>query len=282
MVLSFNKLTVEKDQEFRSEIRATGAKYGVIKNTLARLAVKGTPFEEVTDHFNGVTSVAWADGEPIDLSKVISKYVKEEKGVFEFKTGIIDGKVIAFSDVEQIASLPSREELIGKLLYLINSPAQRLATVLSAIPRDLAAVVRQVSERSDDTPAAEAGVAEVPTEQAPKAGEAPKEEAPKEVAKQAEASKDEAPEEEAPKEEAPQAEASSGEALKEEAPKEQADEKVTESADAPADGKKKDAESSKKEDKPVKDDAAADKGEADKESDSEQEGGDEPAGDESK
>lgn len=152
MVLSFDKLTVAKDQEFRNELRETGATYRVVKNTLARLAVEGTPFEGAKEHFKGVTSVATIEGEPIDLSKVISKYVKESKGVFEFKTAIVDGRVIDFSEVEKIATLPSKEELIGKLLYLLNAPAQRLATVLSAIPRDLAVVLRQVSERTDNLP----------------------------------------------------------------------------------------------------------------------------------
>ena len=161
MVLSFNKLTVNKDQQFRNELRESGIRYGVVKNTLARLAVKGTSFEEATEHFEGVTSVAWTDDEPVDMSKVISKYVKEDKAVFEFKTGIVEGRIVSFSEVESIASLPSKEELIAKLLYLLNAPAQRLATVLSGIPRDLAVVVKQVIEREGDVP-------EAKTEEAPK------------------------------------------------------------------------------------------------------------------
>ncbi len=165
MVLSFSKLTVARDQEFRNELRETGANYGVVKNTLARLAVKGTPFEEATEHFTGVTSVAWTSDEPVALSKVISKYLKEHAQIFEFKTGIVEGRVVSFDEVKNIASLPSKEELIGKLLYLLNAPAQRFATVLNAIPRDLAVVVKQVSEREGELPAAQA-------EEAPKAEEA--------------------------------------------------------------------------------------------------------------
>ncbi len=101
MVLSFTKLTVERDQEFRNELRETGANYGVVKNTLARLAVKGTPFEDVTEHFTGVTSVAWTSDEPMDLSKVISKYIKEHGKIFEFKTGIVEGKVVSFDEVKE-------------------------------------------------------------------------------------------------------------------------------------------------------------------------------------
>jgi large subunit ribosomal protein L10 len=150
MVLSFTKLTVDKDQEFRNELRKTGATYRVVKNTLARIAVKDTPFEEATEHFKGVTSIATTDNEPMDLSKVVSKYVKESKGIFEFKTGVVDGRVVDFSEVEMIASLPSKDELIGKLLYLLNAPAQRMATVLNAVPRDLAIVVKQVGETKSE------------------------------------------------------------------------------------------------------------------------------------
>ncbi len=164
MVLSFTKLTVDKDQAFRNEIRETGATYRVVKNTLARLAVKDTPYEEATEHFKGVTSIATTTGEPIDLSKVIAKYVKEYKDIIEFKAGVVDGKVIDFNEVEKIATLPSKEELIGKLLFLLNAPAQRLATVLNAVPRDLAIVLKQTSERTDNLPG-EPAKAEAPKEE---------------------------------------------------------------------------------------------------------------------
>lgn len=153
LVLSFSGLTVEKDQQFRNELRETGATYGVVKNTLARMAVKGTQFEETSESFKGVSSVIWSDGEPVDLSKIVKKYIKEEKDVFSFKTGMVDGKVIDFADVEKIASLPSKEELIGKLLYLLNAPAQRLATALNAIPRDLAVSLQQIADGNGTAPA---------------------------------------------------------------------------------------------------------------------------------
>jgi len=146
VIVSFTKLTVNKDQEIRNELREAGAKYQVVKNTLARLAVKGTPYEEATEHFKGVTAIAWTDDEPVDLSKAVSKFIKANGEIFTFKTGIVEGKVVDFEKIKEIASLPSKDELIGKLLYLLNAPAQRLATVLSAIPRDLAVVLQQVSE----------------------------------------------------------------------------------------------------------------------------------------
>lgn len=180
IVLSFNKLTVEKDQQFRNELRETGATYRVVKNTLARLAVEGTEFEGAKEHFKGVTSVAWTSNDPVDLSKVISKYIKEQQDIFEFKVGVVDGKVVTVTEVQAIASLPSKEELIGKLLFLLNAPAQRLATVLNAVPRNLAVVLQQVAEGkgSLEAPAAEAPVEEVKAEAAaPAEAEAPAEEA---------------------------------------------------------------------------------------------------------
>jgi len=212
IVLSFNKLTVEKDQQFRNELRETGATYQVVKNTLARLAVEGTQFEEAREHFKGVTSVAWTSNDPVDLSKVISKYIKEQKDIFEFKTGVVEGKVVTITDVEAIASLPSKEELIAKLLYLLNAPAQRVATVLNAVPRNLAVVIQQIADGKGTVaaPAAEAPAEEAKAEEAaPAEAEAPAEEevkaeeaAPAEAEAEAAAPEAEAAEEGAPEESA--------------------------------------------------------------------------------
>jgi large subunit ribosomal protein L10 len=228
IVLSFNKLTVEKDQQFRNELRETGATYRVVKNTLARLAVEGTEFEGAKEHFKGVTSVAWTSNDPVDLSKVISKYIKDQKEIFEFKTGVVDGRVITVSDVEAIASLPSKEELIGKLLYLLNAPAQRLATVLNAVPRNLAVVLQQVAEGkgSLEAPAAEAPAEEAKAEEAaPAEAEAPAGEVTAEEAPAEEASAEEAPAVEAA---APEAEAAAEEGGSDEAAEGETEEKPAE------------------------------------------------------
>lgn len=169
VIVSFTNLTVNKDQEIRNELREAGAKYQVVKNTLARLAVKGTPYEEATEHFKGVTAIAWTDDEPVNLSKAVSKFIKENEGIFTFKTGIVEGKVVDFDKIKEIASLPSKDELIGKLLYLLNAPAQRLATVLSAIPRDLAVVLQQVSEGKGSVKPAEEKAETAAAEEKPEA-----------------------------------------------------------------------------------------------------------------
>jgi large subunit ribosomal protein L10 len=150
MVVGFSKLTVSKDQEFRNELRGAGAKYRVVKNTIARRAVKGTPYEDASEHFKGVTALAWTDSDAVLLSKAVSKFVKENSEVFTFKAGIVDGKVMTFNQVQAIASLPSKEELIAKLLFVLNSPAQRLASVIKAVPQNLAVVVKQIGDKKSE------------------------------------------------------------------------------------------------------------------------------------
>jgi len=161
MVVSFSKLTVTKDQEFRNNLREAGAKYQVVKNTLARIAVKGTQFEDATEHFKGVTAIAWTDGDPVVLSKAISKFMKDNANIYTFKAGVVDGKVVDLAQLTTIANLPSKEELISKLLWVLNSSAERLVTVINAVPRDLAVVIKQIGENK---PAGAAAAESAPTE----------------------------------------------------------------------------------------------------------------------
>lgn len=194
MVVSFSKLTVNKDQEFRNSLREAGAQYQVVKNTLARIAVKGTDFEQATESFKGVTAIAWTENDPVVLSKAISKFMKDNADIYTFKSGVVDGKLVDLKQVTEIASLPSKEELISKLLYVLNAQAQRIVTVINAVPRDLAVVIKQIGEKdpasrgggatsaakADEAPAAEAA----PAEEAPAVEAAP--EAPAEAAPAAE------------------------------------------------------------------------------------------------
>jgi len=155
MIVSFNKLTVNKDQEFRNQLREAGAKYQVVKNTIARLAVKGTPYEGASEHFKGVTGIVWTENDAVVLSKTISKFIKENSDLYTFKAGIVDGKVVNQKQVEAIASLPSKEELLSQLLYVINAQAERLVTVINAVPRDLVSVIKQIGDEKPETAAAE-------------------------------------------------------------------------------------------------------------------------------
>lgn len=149
MLVGFKGMTVPKDQELRNQLREAGVSYGVVKNTLARKAAAGTPIEQAADQFKGVTAIALSQQDPVGLSKAITKFTKANPDVFSFKVGIVEGKVVELRDVEAIASLPSKEELISKVMFLVNAQAQRLATVTSAVARNLAIVVDQIRAQKE-------------------------------------------------------------------------------------------------------------------------------------
>lgn len=146
IVATYNKLTVAQDFELRKAVRSTGAKYRVVKNTLAERAAKGTKVEQALKGLTGVTSIAYTEGDPVALAKALAKFVKDTPEL-SFKSGVVEGKVISPKEIESLATMPSKEELYSKLLFLLNSPAQRLATVVNATGRDLAVVIGQGVEQ---------------------------------------------------------------------------------------------------------------------------------------
>lgn len=146
IVGSFSKLTVAKDYELRKTVRSAGGRYQVVKNTLAKRASEGTKVSEALKGLKGVSSIAYTDGDPVALAKALSKYV-EDNPEFSFKSGILDGRVINLQEIKALATMPSKEELYSKLLFLMNAPAQSLVTVMSAVGRDLAVVVNQGVEK---------------------------------------------------------------------------------------------------------------------------------------
>jgi large subunit ribosomal protein L10 len=143
---TFSALTADKDFALRKAIRAAGGHYHVVKNKLAARSSKGTKVEAALQGLKGVSSVAYTDGDPVALAKALAGWVKEN-AEFTFKLGIVDGKVISVDEIKALATLPGKEELFSKLLFLINSPAQRLATVINATGRDLAVVINQGVEK---------------------------------------------------------------------------------------------------------------------------------------
>jgi len=149
MLVSFKKMTVAKDQELRQQLREAGVSYSVVKNTLARKAAAGTPLEPMADSFKGVTAVALSTTDPVGLSKAIAKFTKANPDIFSFKAGLVEGKVVELREVEAIASLPSRDELISKVMFMVNCQAQRLVTVLQAVPRNLAVVLEQIRAQKE-------------------------------------------------------------------------------------------------------------------------------------
>jgi len=143
---TFKGLTASKDFELRKTIRKAGGNYHVVKNKLAARAAEGSKVEGALKGLKGVSAVAYTSGDPVALAKALSEWVKDN-AEFTFKLGIVDGKVINISEIEQLAKMPGKEELFSKLLFLINSPAQRLATVINATGRDLAVVINQGVEK---------------------------------------------------------------------------------------------------------------------------------------
>ena len=143
---TFSKLTVAKDFELRKVIREAGGKYRVVKNKLAAVSAQGTSVEEALKGLKGVNSVAFTAGDPVALAKVFAKWAGDN-AEFQFKLGIVDGKLLDVADVKALATMPGKEELFSKLLFLIQAPAQRLATVLNATGRDLAVVLGQGVEK---------------------------------------------------------------------------------------------------------------------------------------
>jgi large subunit ribosomal protein L10 len=142
VVATYSKMTVAQDYELRKALRGAGAKYQVVKNTLAEKAAEGTKVAEGLKNLSGVTSIAYTTGDPVAMAKALTKYAKDTPE-FTFKVGVVEGRVISIKDIEALASMPSKEELMSKLLFLINAPAQRLATAINAVPRNLAVVVNQ-------------------------------------------------------------------------------------------------------------------------------------------
>jgi large subunit ribosomal protein L10 len=142
VVATYSKLTVSQDYELRKALRGAGAKYKVVKNTLAERAAKGTKIEDALKNLAGVTSIAYTTGDPVAMAKALTKYAKDTPE-FTFKVGVVEGRVISIKEIEALATMPSKEELMSKLLFLINAPAQRLVTAMNAVGRNLAVVVDQ-------------------------------------------------------------------------------------------------------------------------------------------
>jgi large subunit ribosomal protein L10 len=145
-VAQFQGMTVLQDTELRQKIRGTNSSYRVVKNTLVRKAAEGTAAEGVSKSFDGSTAIAYNASDPVSLAKALTTYAKTNP-LFVFKAGIVEGRVINLADIASIAAMPSKEELIAKLLFLINAPAQRLAVAMNGVARNLAVVVKQAVEQ---------------------------------------------------------------------------------------------------------------------------------------
>ncbi len=141
-VTGYEKLRVDQDFELRKVVRGAGGKYRVIKNNLAEKASEGTPAEQVLKGLRGMTSLAYTTKDPVALAKALTTYAKTNP-TFTFKAGLVEGRVIDIKAINDLANMPSKEEIFSKLLFLINAPAQRLVTAMNAVGRNLAVVIDQ-------------------------------------------------------------------------------------------------------------------------------------------
>jgi large subunit ribosomal protein L10 len=141
-VTGYEKLKVSQDFELRKIVRGAGGKYRVVKNNLAGLASEGTASEQVLKDLRGMTSLAYTTDDPVALAKALTAYAKINP-TFTFKAGMVEGRVIDVKEIQELATMPSKEAIFAKLLYVINAPAQQLVTVMNAVGRNLAVVVDQ-------------------------------------------------------------------------------------------------------------------------------------------
>jgi large subunit ribosomal protein L10 len=139
---TFQGITVEDDTKLRRAVQAAGGKYKVVKNTLAERAGQGTPAQDLLKNLSGTNSIAYTQADPVALAKALTKIAKDVPA-FQFKSGVVEGRVINIAEIQQLANLPSKEELISKLMFLLNAPTQRITSALNGLPRNLAVTVNE-------------------------------------------------------------------------------------------------------------------------------------------
>jgi large subunit ribosomal protein L10 len=151
-LVDFKGISVPAVTELRQQVRQLGGEYRVIKNRLMLRAIGGSALESLSEKFSGPTAVVYGD-DPVALARVLTDFAGEAK-VLEFKAGLVEGRPVAGEAIREIATLPSREQLIAKLLYLLQSPISRFATVVAAIPRQFVVALDQIRQKKEGTGAA--------------------------------------------------------------------------------------------------------------------------------
>jgi len=146
-VTSYEKLTVSQDYRLRKTIRDAGGEYRVVKNNLAAKAAEGTRANDLLGDLKGMTSLAYTAKDPVALAKALTKYSKEN-AAFTFKAGMVQGRVIDVKAISDLATMPSKEEIYARILYLINAGATRLVTSINGVGRKLAVVLDQAGKEN--------------------------------------------------------------------------------------------------------------------------------------
>lgn len=148
-LVGFDKLTVPQATELRQRVRDSGGQYQVVKNTLALRAIGGRDLEALKEHFQGPTAIAFSGTDPVALAKVLTDFAKDTPAI-HFKGGLVEGRAVAAGQIEDIAKMPSREALIAKLLFLLQSPITRLARTLAAVPQQLVIALDQIAKQRSE------------------------------------------------------------------------------------------------------------------------------------
>ncbi|HXV73145.1 MAG TPA: 50S ribosomal protein L10 [Sphingomonadales bacterium] len=147
ILTTFQGIKVEDDTKLRRAVEAAGGKYRVVKNTVAERAGKGTPAEPLLQNLAGNHSIAYTATDPVALAKVLTKIAKDVPA-FKFRSGVLEGRVLSIDEIQQLAALPSKEELISKIMFLLQAPAQRIASALAGVSRNLAVTIDQAAKEN--------------------------------------------------------------------------------------------------------------------------------------